>query len=568
MSTASRSAAPDRQVPAVRVSWLPMVVIAMAQVLMSFNVSALGISMGGIVDTFNTTPSTVGTAIVAYSLSVAAFIMLGAKLGALWGSRRMFQVTSLIFGIAMTLMTFSPTASVLVAAQFIAGATAAALVPTLVVLIAHHYRGPQQAQGLGILGAAQAMAGVFAFLIAGILGTLVGWRLPFALLIVLAAAVFILSFKLEDVPRQPAIKIDAVGAVLAAVSIILISLGFNYLNRWGVLRANPAAPFTISGLSPAPVMVVVGIVVGQLFFVWARRRRREGKTPLIALEVLGSPQERSAVYSMFIIVAIGSAVNFLIPLYIQIVQGRSSLATSVAVIPYSLSIFAAALTIVRFYPKLAPRTIAWAAFGLVALGLSVLATVINNQWSTPAVVVGLILVGLGQGSLVTLLFNVLVTSSPKELAGDVGSLRGTTNNLSGGLGTALAGAMAAGLLSMGVLAGIAAHPALTPELSSQVNLNSVSFVSNDRLHDTLTSTTNAGPVAIDAAIAVNAEARIRALRLSFFVLAGLALLAAVPSRRLPDYRPGDLTEHDAQGNTEPLLQHDPPTGQPPTIGND
>ena len=549
MSTASRSATPDGQVPAVRAPWLPMVVIAMAQVLMSFNVSALGISMGGIVDTFDTNPATVGTAIVGYSLSVAAFIMLGAKLGALWGSRRMFQITSLIFGIAMALMTFSPTAGVLIAAQFIAGATAAALVPTLVVLIAHHYRGAQQAQGLGILGAAQAMAGVFAFLIAGILGTLVGWRLPFGLLIVLAAAVFILSFRLEDVPRQPAVKIDGVGAVLAAVSIVLISLGFNYLNRWGVLRANPDAPFSISGLSPAPVMVVVGIVVGQLFFLWARRRRREGKTPLIALEVLASPQERSAVYSMFIIVAIGNAVNFLIPLYIQIVQGRTSLATSVAVIPYSLSIFAAALTIVRFYPKLAPRTIAWAAFGLVALGLALLATVINNQWATPAVIAGLILVGLGQGSLVTLLFNVLVTSSPKELAGDVGSLRGTTNNLSGGLGTALAGAMAAGLLSMGVLAGIAGHPALTPELASQVNLNSISFVSTDRLHDTLTSTTTAGPVAIDAAIAVNADARLRALRLSFFVLAGLALLAVVPSRRLPDYRPGDITEQDAQGET-------------------
>lgn len=546
MSRASRPTPPVTADSAPKASWLPMVVIAMAQVLMSFNVSALGISMGGIVDTFNTTPGSVGTAIVAYSLSVAAFIMLGAKLGALWGSRRMFQVTALIFGLAMVLMTFSPTAGLVITAQFIAGATAAALVPTLVVLIAHHYRGALQAQGLGILGAAQAMAGVFAFLIAGILGTLVGWRWPFALLIVLAAAVFALSFKLEDVPRQPTIKIDAVGAVLAAVSIILISLGFNYLNRWGVLRANPDAPFSISGLSPAPVMVVVGIVLGQLFFVWARRRRRDGKTPLIALEVIESPKERAAVYAMFIIVAIGSAVSFLIPLYIQIVQGRSSLDTSVAVIPYSLSIFAAALTIVRIYPKLAPRTIAWAAFGLVSLGLIVLATVINNQWSTPTVVAGLILVGLGQGSLVTLLFNVLVTSSPKELAGDVGSLRGTTNNLSGGLGTALAGAMAVGLLSMGIMSGIAAHPALTPELVSQVNLYSLSFVSNDRLHDTLSTTTTGNPAEIAAAIAVNAAARLQALRLSFFVLAGLALLAAVPSRRLPDYRPGEITEQDAQ----------------------
>jgi hypothetical protein len=48
---------------------------------------------------------------------------------------------------------------------------------------------------------------------------------------------------------------------------------------------------------------------------------------------------------------------------------------------------------------------------------------------------------------VTLVFNVLVTAAPKELAGDVGWLRGTTQNLAGGVGTALAGALLVGLLS-------------------------------------------------------------------------------------------------------------------------
>ena len=59
-------------------------------------------------------------------------------------------------------------------------------------------------------------------------------------------------------------------------------------------------------------------------------------------------------------------------------------------------------------------------------------------------IVGLITVGLGQGALVTLLFNVLVTSSPKELAGDVGSLRGATQNLAAAVGTAVIGALVVG----------------------------------------------------------------------------------------------------------------------------
>ena len=48
----------------VQASWIPMIVIAMGQALMSFNVAALPVSMGGMVESFNTPPTTVGTAIV------------------------------------------------------------------------------------------------------------------------------------------------------------------------------------------------------------------------------------------------------------------------------------------------------------------------------------------------------------------------------------------------------------------------------------------------------------------------------------------------------------------------
>jgi len=75
----------------------------------------------------------------------------------------------------------------------------------------------------------------------------------------------------------------------------------------------------------------------------------------------------------------------------------------------------------------------------------------------------LIVFGLGQGALVTLVFNVLVTAAPKALAGDVGSLRGTTQNLAAAVGTAVAGALLVGLLSSVIPSQLDEHPALTPE---------------------------------------------------------------------------------------------------------
>src|ERR1700686_3291327 len=101
-------------------SWLPMVVVAMAQVLMSFNINALRVSMGGIGASFGTPPTTVGTAIVTHSLFIAGFVMLGAKIGARYGPTSVFRATVILFGVAMAIMTASPTARTVIFAQGVA----------------------------------------------------------------------------------------------------------------------------------------------------------------------------------------------------------------------------------------------------------------------------------------------------------------------------------------------------------------------------------------------------------------------------------------------------------------
>jgi MFS family permease len=305
----------------------------------------------------------------------------------------------------------------------------------------------------------------------------------------------------------------------------------------GVATGN--APFNVVGMSPAPIFIVVGIVLGQCFLMWTRKRQAEGKTPLLALQVIESAQERSAVYAMFSVVALEAMLNFSVPLYIQIVQGRSPLATAIAMMPFNLTVFFTAMLIVRFYNRLTPRQIGRYGFVLCTVALLWLAFVVRNDWSAGPVLIGLILFGIGQGSLVTLLFNVLVTASPKELAGDVGSLRGTTNNLAAAVGTAVAGALLVGLLSTVVLGRIAASPILTPELQQQVDLDNINFISNDRLQTVLSGTT-ATPAQVQEAVRVNTEARLRALKIGLLIMAGLAFLSILPAGRLPNYIPGEV----------------------------
>lgn len=242
---------------------------------------------------------------------------------------------------------------------------------------------------------------------------------------------------------------------------------------------------------------------------------------------------------MLIIGALGPAVNFLIPLYIQIVQGRSSLQTSVAVVPYALAIFIAAVMIVRLYDRLTPRQIGCFGFLVVSIGLTILALSIHNDWGTPVVILGLVILGLGEGALLTLLFNVLVSASPKRLAGDVGALRGTANNLSTAVGTAASGLLSVGLLSLLVTSSLVNHPTIPSDLKAQVPLDSINFVSNDQLVETLDDT-DATPEQVEEAVRINTDARLRALRETFLILAAIALLALIPSLGLPNYVPSEV----------------------------
>ncbi|WP_244632493.1 MULTISPECIES: MFS transporter [unclassified Microbacterium] len=330
---------------------------------------------------------------------------------------------------------------------------------------------------------------------------------------------------------------------------MLLTLGFNNLNGWGALAATEAAPFSILGLSPAPVFIIVGVVLGQGFFLWTRKRMAEGKVPLIDLSVLGSGRERAAVYAMFIVVALEACVNFTIPLYIQIVQGRTPFDTSIAMMPFNLTVFITATLVVRFYRRFPPRTIGVFGFILTTAALVWLSFVVNNNWETIPTIAGLIVFGIGQGALVTLVFNVLVTAAPAELAGDVGSLRGTTQNLASAVGTALAGALLVSLLALSVGRAVVEHPELPPSLVAQVDMDNLNFISNDDLRVALEST-DATPAQVDAAVAVNEESRLGTLKLGLLILAGISALAILPASRLPQYRPHEIPDPSPAGGPE------------------
>jgi hypothetical protein len=111
------------------------------------------------------------------------------------------------------------------------------------------------------------------------------------------------------------------------------------------------------------------------------------------------------------------------------------------------------------------------------------------------------------------------------------------------VGTAVAGALLVGLLTSAVMSRLAVNPLLPIEIQSQVNLDSITFVSNEQLEAVIGRTT-ATPEQKAEALRVNTESRLQALKIGLLIMAGLACLAILPAGRLPNYRPGEIPDPD------------------------
>jgi hypothetical protein len=290
----------------------------------------------------------------------------------------------------------------------------------------------------------------------------------------------------------------------------------------------------VFGLSPAPFLILGGVLLIKAFLVWSSHFQRSGGTPLIALDVFSSSGERSVLFSIFLVGVIGAAITYVIPLYTEVVQGRSTLYSALAAIPFALAGFVAAILVVPLRTRVHPTRIARYAFASVAFGAALLGATIHNDWNDLSVILAMIAAGAGEGALTTLLFKLLAA---RKRATDVGPLCGTTDYLAAGVGTSLASALVIGVLAGGVRHELAANPLISSELRTQIDLDRIPFVSNDRLRSVLSRTIE-NEQQLAEAVRINTDARLRALKACFYVLAGLALLALVPSRSLPEFEPG------------------------------
>jgi len=524
----------EAQIAAKKMSWGVIAMLAAAQFIMVLDTTVMNVSIMQVAEDLNTTVVGLQTAITLYTLVMAAFMLLGGKLGDRWGAKRAFTVGLLVYGAGSLTTALSPTLEVLLIGwSFIEGFGAVLVIPAIATLTAATYTGRQRALAYGILGGVSGAAVALGPLIGGWVTANYTWRLVFAgeTVIVLALMLFL---RLIPATRGRPSKLDLSGAFLSAAGLGLAVFGVLRSSQWGWIAPSASAPWTLLGLSPVFWLILLGLVLLGFFARHERAFIAAGKEPLLDVRLLEIPPMRAGLTTYLCQQFIVMGTFFVLPLYLQTVLGYDALETGIIILPLSMALFVFALAGARLAGRHSPKRIVAAGLLGMLAGEVLLLAFISPDLRSAGFAVALALVGAGNGLVVSQLGNVIMSSVPSERGSEAGGLQGTAMNLGASLGVALVGSILIASLVSNFQKAVISDPALAeiaPQLVEQAEA-SANFVSVEQVETTAVEA-GLSPEEVEAVTQQYANAQIMALKVAFAAIAFFSLLALWYVHALP-----------------------------------
>jgi MFS family permease len=411
--------------------------LALAQFICSFAGSNMNVMIDDISNDLDTSVKGVQTAITLFLLIMAVLMIPCSKLTDRWGRKRCLMLGLTLYGIGALLSAVAPGLGVLILGNSVLeGIGTALLIPPVYILATLWFSDTTSRawafgaiSGLGGIGAAAGP------LIGGVITTGISWRAAFVFQALVVATIVLLSRRLDDpLPSDPTRPFDALGAILSAVGMFFIV--------FGILQAGHNNTLLI-------VSLVVGIVLLVAFFFYIRARERRGKEPLLSTRLFKNRTCNLALVTQNVQWLLLLGTSFVVSVFLQEVRGYNAIQTGVIFTAATLGVLAASLGQQRFAKRRAQKTLIVAGFVTALLGIALLLAFVHASSRVVAFAPGLLLIGLGLGLMLTPSVNVVQSSFPEALQGEISGLSRSVSNLGSSFGTAIAGTILVSDLASG-----------------------------------------------------------------------------------------------------------------------
>jgi MFS family permease len=415
-----------------------LIPLALAQFICSFAGSNMNVMINDISKDLDTSVQGVQVAITIFLLVMAALMIPGGKLTGRYGRKRCFTVGLLVYGIGALLSAAAPGLGVLILGNSILeGVGTALLIPPVYILTTLLFTElTSRARAFGVISAMGGVGAAAGPLIGGLITSAISWRAAFVFQALVIAAIVWLARRVQDpLPPDPTRPFDTGGAILSAVGLVLVVMGILAADNNGWLML---------------ALLAAGALVLAWFFRSVRAKERAGKEPLLPTVLFRNRTSNLALVTQNIQWLLLIGVSFVVAAYLQVVRGYDAIQTGVIFTAATVGLLASSLAAERLAGRRAQRTLIMAGFLVTIAGIGVLLAMVTGSHSAWDFAPGLLLIGLGLGVMLTPSINVVQSSFPEELQGEISGLSRSVSNLGSCLGTAIAGTI--------LVAGITATP--------------------------------------------------------------------------------------------------------------
>ncbi|WP_370257614.1 MFS transporter [Streptomyces sp. V4I8] len=373
--------------------------------------------------------------VAGYGLAYAVLLVLGGRLGDLFGRRRLFLGGMAAFGLTSLACGLAPTAWTLVAARVAQGAASAAMLPQVLATIQAATGGRRRAKAMGLYGATAGLSMVAGQILGGVLvaadiaGT--GWRSVFLVNVpVVLVGLFLAARAVPETRSQRPEPVDGPGTVLLALSLLTL-----------------LAPLTEGRAAGWPLWTWLSLAafpfVAAAFYVVERRADRAGRTPLVPPSLFELVSLRRGLV-MIVPFSIGfSGFMFVIAVALQQGAGLGPVAAGLALVPMAVVFFFVSLAGPRLVARYGTRVVP-AGAAIQGVGVALMALAAWRSWPDFGFVEllpGAAIAGAGQALQLPVVFRIVLSEVPTARAGVGGGVMITTQQSSLALGVATLGTL-------------------------------------------------------------------------------------------------------------------------------
>jgi EmrB/QacA subfamily drug resistance transporter len=566
VTSSSTSTGPDPR------RWVTLAIVITAVLITALDSSVLNVAIPTILRDFHTDLPSLQWVITGYSLTFATLLIIGGRLGDLYGRRRMFLLGNLLFGIGSLIAALSTSTPMLVIGEaVIEGMGASLLLPTSLAILSTTFEGHERTTAFAAWGAFAGAAGVFGPVVGGFLTSYYSWRWAFGINVVATplAIVGTFIFMPKDPPTTTRARLDFTGAVMVATGMFSLVFALSEGGVYGWLRQ--VKPFSIGGaslwprgggLSIIPVSFAVALTILTAFVFVERAKERRNAAPLFEFGQLRHKRFRYGLITTMVVTMGGFTLLIVLPVFLQ--QGRhlSAVRNGLWQLPAGVFTVIGAQVGARLTRTIGVTTVVRIGLALQATGMLYIAFAIGPDLSFLRLMAGFAFTGMGGGFSFSQLTNVVLWDISRERSGMASGANTTSRQVGAALGVAISGALLALLTTRFAVSRItsAVLPGgLKDQVLAQLHSKGVSFV------------TPAGTSAHDATVlnrafltALGNAARVPLLVATGFVVSGVVMSLLIPHVGALPVGPG-ATVDAAEGVIEAFDPIDP---DPSTIIDD